>query len=194
VHCIVIAGTPGVGKTTVSSILAKILNAVHVDLSKLALEKNLTLYYDEERGSYVIDEEKLVNEVLKLASEHERLIIDTHYPEILPKDFVDVVIVLRLKPSILEKRLLAKNWPLRKVRENVLAELLSVVTVNAIEKIGEEKVFEIDTSGMSVEDVVEKVLEILSNPNKHARGFRVDWLTLLPIDEVAKYSDVVSEV
>jgi len=194
VRCIVIAGTPGVGKTTVSSILARKLNAVHVDLSRLALEKNLTLYYDEERESYVIDEEKLVNEVLKLASVHERLIIDTHYPEILPKDFVDVVIVLRLKPSILEKRLLAKNWPLKKVRENVLAELLSVVTVNAIEKFGAEKVFEIDTSGMSVENVVEKVLEILSNPDKHERGFRVDWLTLLPIDEVAKYSDVNGEV
>ncbi len=184
---IVIAGTPGVGKSTVSKILADKLNAIHVDLSKLAIDKKLYSFYDEERQSYVIDEHGLVNEVIKIFEAHEKVIIDTHYPDILPDNIVDIVIILRLHPRILEDRLKLKNWPWRKIRENVLAEILSVVTINAIQRFGVEKVYEIDTTGKSLDKVVDETLNILNNPEKHASGLRVDWLIKLSPEEITKY-------
>jgi len=187
---IVIAGTPGVGKTTVSEFLARRLNAVHVDLSKLAIERNLILYYDEERESYVIDEPRLVKEVARIISLYERVIIDTHYPEILPKDLVDIVIVLRLRPDELEKRLTAKKWPLRKVRENVLAEILSVVAINALEKFGELKVYELNVTGLTIEEVAERIIDLLRYPTKYEPGIKIDWLLLLSPEEVTKYSSL----
>lgn len=185
---IVVAGTPGVGKTTVAKLLASRLNALHIDLSKLALEKKLYSHYDEERQSYVIDEYRVVEEVGEIIKSNPRVIIDTHYPEILPGDLVDVVIVLRVRPDILEERLKTKNWPLKKIRENVLAEILSVVSINAIQRFGDDKVYEINTTGLTVEDVVEKVMNILENPEKHKRGIWVDWLVILPPEEITKYS------
>ena len=185
---IVVAGTPGVGKTTVAKLLASRLNALHIDLSKLALEKKLYSHYDEERQSYVIDEYRVVEEVGEIIKSNPRVIIDTHYPEILPDDLVDVVIVLRVRPDILEERLKTKNWPLKKIRENVLAEILSVVSINAIQRFGDDKVYEINTTGLTVEGVVEKVMSILENPEKHKRGIWVDWLVILPPEEITKYS------
>jgi len=187
---IVIAGTPGVGKTTVSEILARRLNAVHVDLSKLAIEKNLILYYDEERESYVIDELRLVEEVARIVNLYERVIIDTHYPEVLPRDLVDIVVVLRLRPDELEKRLAAKKWPLRKIRENVLAEILSVVAINAFEKFGELKVYELNATGLTIEEVVERIIDLLRHPTKYEPGIKIDWLLLLSPEEVTKYSSL----
>lgn len=184
---IVIAGTPGVGKSIVSERLTSILGYRYVNLSKLAVEKNLLSHYDEERETYVVDEHSLVNEVLELLKESSGLIIDTHYPEILPKDIVDIVIVLRLNPIVLENRLRNRGWSRRKINENVLAEILSVVTINAIEKFGETKVFEIDVTSRSVDEIVERIIDIIQNKHKYTPSQIIDWLTTLSPEEITKY-------
>lgn len=191
---IVIAGTPGVGKTTISKILVDKLGVIHIDLSELAISKRLYSFYDEKRESYVIDEYRLVSELKRILKQNNIFIIDTHYPEILPKEIVDIVIVLRLHPRILEKRLQAKNWSWRKIRENLLAEILSVVTVNAIEKFGINKVYEINTTDKTLEQVIENIIDILEEPGKHKPGLVIDWLTILPPEEILKYEyEEVSE-
>ena len=63
---ILITGVPGVGKTTISSLLMQKLDAVHIDISKIVKEENLYESIDEERQSLIIDIEKLRISILKI--------------------------------------------------------------------------------------------------------------------------------
>ena len=58
---ILITGTPGVGKTTVSSILVEKTGAYLVDINKLVDEKHLYTGIDEERGYKIVDLDSLFN-------------------------------------------------------------------------------------------------------------------------------------
>ncbi|MET1160458.1 MAG: adenylate kinase family protein [Thermoprotei archaeon] len=184
---IVIAGTPGVGKTTLARRLASILNAKHIDLSALAIEKGLISHYDEERESYVIDEHGLVEAVLQFIRQGGDVIIDTHYPEILPDDVVDLVVVLRLHPFELEKRLRAKKWSWKKIRENVLAEILSVVAINVLQHFSESKIYEVDATGKDIDELTRIIIDIIDNPEKYKPGIYIDWLLELHPDDIVRY-------
>ncbi|MEZ0394250.1 MAG: AAA family ATPase [Desulfurococcaceae archaeon] len=183
---LVVAGTPGTGKTSVARELARRLGAEFVDLSEFALERGLVLEYDEESQSYVVDEERLVEGLARfVAGAGGKAVVATHYPEILPPDMVELVAVLRLDPRELERRLRGRGWPERKVRENVMAEVLGVVAANALEAFGEDKVVEVDATGKGVEEVVEEIVRAMTGPDR--RGARIDWLDVLAPEEVARY-------
>ena len=61
-----------------------------------------------------------------------------------------------------------------KVKENVEAELLDVCLAEAIEAYGEEKVCELDTTGIEPSEIVETVISVLGG---RPCGTRVDWLS-----------------
>ncbi|ADI31160.1 adenylate kinase family protein [Staphylothermus hellenicus] len=184
---IIIAGTPGTGKTTTAKLLSKKINAVHVDVSRYVIENKLYIDYDPRHLSYVIDEEKVIEKLIELVEKSDKIvIIDTHYPEILPPDTVEYVFVLRTNPLILEDRLRKKGWPWRKIRENVMAEILSIVVSNAINRFSEDKVFEIDTSNKTPEKVVEEITGVIKGYIKPSKQ-RIDWLSLLKPEDIMRY-------
>ncbi len=185
-RAIVIGGTPGTGKTTIARRLAEIMGYRHIDVSAFVIENKLYTDYDAHYLSYVIDEEKVVNELKKIILS-EKVVIDTHYPEIIPPDLVEVVVILRTRPSILETRLRERNWPWHKIRENVMAEIMSVPTVNAIEAFGRDKVYEVDTSEKTIDETLNEVIGIIKGERKPESGLRYDWLALLPLEEIMKY-------
>ncbi|MBS7629633.1 AAA family ATPase, partial [Candidatus Bathyarchaeota archaeon] len=63
---LLVTGTPGVGKTTVSRIIAEKLNGIHVDVAKVALEEGLTKGYSAEDHSHIIDAESLSRRLGKI--------------------------------------------------------------------------------------------------------------------------------
>jgi adenylate kinase len=186
---IIIAGTPGTGKTTIAKLLAKKINGLHIDVSRYVIDNKLYIDYDEKRLSYVIDEERTVNALKNIIAKSDKpVIIDTHYPEIIPPEIVDYVFVLRTHPRILEERLKRKNWPMNKVRENVMAEILSIVTYNVINRFGEDKVFEIDTTNKSPDEIVDYIIDVIRGVRKPFRE-RIDWLSVLSPEEIKKYEE-----
>ncbi len=187
-----ISGTPGVGKTSIGLAVAKALNAFFVELSPLAIEKKLYTEFDEERQSYVIDEEAVRKEIERLHNIHGDLVVAGHYVEILGSDLVELVVVLRLNPLLLIDRLRKRGWSDRKIAENVEAELLSVCTLNAVEELGEDKVVELDVTNRSVDEVANEIIDILLGEKPTPLGHRIDWLSIMREDELDKVIRFIS--
>ncbi len=188
---IVITGTPGTGKTSVSRKLVEKINGLHIDVSRYVIDNRIYIGYDEYRRSYIIDEEKLVEKLESIIRESNKpVVIDIHYPEILDPNMVDYVIILRTNPLELEKRLSRrKDWPLYKIRENVMAEILGVVTSNVLEHYPEEKVYEIDTTSKNIEEIVREIIAIIRGKRKISVKKWIDWLELISPRILDKYGE-----
>lgn len=172
---IAITGTPGVGKTTVSKLLAERLGYEYVNLRDYALENDI----GEMKG------DELEVEVDELAYNFERdfkgkdVVVDGHLSHFLP---ADIVIVLRAHPRLVGERLTERGYSKEKIGENVEAELVDVILVEALEE--NENVIEVDTTGKTPEEVVEEILELIEKGVKKRVGL-VDWSEVY--DEVIPY-------
>ncbi len=97
---IFITGTPCVGKTTLASKLKGRL----IKINDLAISHGFVMGIDENKGYKVIDIEKLSSYVDELTKDcDELLIFEGHLSHLC--NGADKVIVLRVRPEILEKRL-----------------------------------------------------------------------------------------
>jgi len=190
VRVFVLAGTPGTGKKSIGAVLLKQCGLLVVNLSSVVIEHGLTVAYDQERDSYIVDEEKVADFIRNYVSGLSGdIVIETHYPEIIPRDIVHAVFVLRTNPLVLEERLLKRGWSRRKVNENVMAEILGVVAYNAVESFGAERVFEIDTSSTPLDVVAETICKAIRGEVNLEPGIRIDWLSQLPFDVVKRFED-----
>jgi adenylate kinase len=164
--------------------LANALRAEIISLGELVEREGLYSAVDTDRDTKVADLDRLVPRVVELIGKAgESVIVEGHYADIVPSRFVDVVIVLRTCPEVLSKRLEAKGWSERKVRENVQAEILGSCTFNALEAYGSKRVFEIDTSNLSEEETVSLARRIIDEKPKECRAGRINWLSLLDADD-----------
>ncbi len=174
---IALTGTPGVGKTTVARVLMKRGYRV-LSVNELAEKFNCVI--GEEEGCKVVDVEKLAEEVRKIV--RGVTIVEGHLSHLLKPN---VAIVLRCNPIELKRRLESKGWSEEKVLENVEAELIDVILVEALEEVGE--VYEIDTTNSSPDEVANAVEEILKGRGDRYRP-KIDWISEIGdrIDEVIR--------
>ena len=172
---IAVTGTPGVGKTTVSKLLAQKLGYEYVSLKDYAMEKGI----GEMKG------DELEVEVDELAYNFERdfkgknVVVDGHLSHFLN---ADLVVVLRAHPKLIGERLTERGYSREKVGENVEAELVDVILVEALEE--NENVVEVDTTGKTPEKVVNEILELIEKGVRRRVGV-VDWSEVY--DEVIPY-------
>ncbi len=174
---ILITGTPGVGKTAVSHLLASTLNAAHIDLTKLVKREKLTSGIDKTRGTLIADTEKVSERVQEIIRGCERdVIIDGHYAvDVLQAKDIHLVFVLRRDPEELKEMMEKRGFKERKLWENLAAEILDVCLCGTVQACGFEKVCEIDVSGKGIKQVVEEIVLVLERKRKCSLGI-VDWL------------------
>jgi adenylate kinase len=175
---ILITGVPGVGKTTVSEALAREIDGTHIELSKLAFQENLVAEKDAERDTTVIDQEAMRRRLVALIEASERpLVIDGHYAaDIVDRETVDHVFVLRRAPWSLKSVLESRGYDREKVRENVEAELLGVLLEDALRTQDHGKICEVDTMGRETIDIVREILDVINGGRRHRFG-EIDWMT-----------------
>jgi adenylate kinase len=175
---ILITGTPCVGKTSVAKLLTPKLNALYINLTELAISENLVIGKDEERGSTIVDEERLekrTDELIK-KTDKENIIIDGHYAvNVVPLNLITRVFVLRRDPVELRKLMEQAGFTDKKLFENLASEILDVCLVDAINMVGHRKVCEINATGKNVEATTQEILLLLDHPNDCQVGI-VDWL------------------
>jgi len=185
---IIISGTPGTGKTTVASILAKKIKGMHIDLSEFVLKEKLYKEVDEKRETVVTDLDKLLPKLREIImSVSSPIIIEGHYAEIVPSKFVNVVVILRTHPKELEKRLKKKNFKESKIRENVQAEILGVCSYNALNAYKKEEIYEIDTTSKTPDETVNIILKILEGKGENYKIGKIDWLAVLEKEGTLSY-------
>lgn len=174
---ILFTGTPGVGKTAVSRLLASRLGGLYVNLGELVERENLVSGVDEERGTLIADVDRVSERLKKIVDASDRdVIVDGHYAvDVVPAEKVSLVFVLRRDPDELRRLLESRGFEGEKLRENLAAEILDVCLCDAVRACGSDRVCEIDASGKEVEEVVEYVASVLDG-KKNCEAGVVNWL------------------
>ncbi|MFP3236884.1 MAG: AAA family ATPase [Vulcanisaeta sp.] len=169
---LLVTGTPGVGKTTIATGLARIYGATIVGLDEIITP---VLKWDPKLQTYHVTNEnearKLITERLKTLNSY---IIDTVAVNLIDASLIDWCVVLRLEPTQLMDRLTRRNWPHCKVVENVLAEIVGSSLVMAINTFGRDRVIEVDTTNKNVDEVINYITNRIAY-GRPAVGI-VDWL------------------
>ena len=183
---IIISGTPGCGKTSVAKEISNLINTETISLNELAITGEYSFEYDKERKTYVVDIEIFLPYIIKRIEDIKQenppyLIIESHFSDIIPEKFIDYVFILRCDPDELFKRLEKKNYDLKKITENIQAEILGNCTNYFIEKQIKAPIFEIDTTNTDIQALARKIVEIVVE-NKIGKKYKigkVDWLQKL---------------
>ncbi|OPY28996.1 MAG: putative kinase [Methanocella sp. PtaU1.Bin125] len=162
---IALTGTPGTGKSTVAPLVDAGFGIV--DLNEV-IKEGYNLGADPERGSLIADLDRLDGYVESLEGDY---IIEGHVAHLLP---VDKIVVLRTAPAVLRQRLERRGWSQAKITENLEAEALDVILVEALEASGGRgrpgEVYEIDATGMPAEQVAEAVRQIIRGTDNYKPG------------------------
>lgn len=183
---VAISGVGGTGKTSVAELIVRILNKKIkprkekyklVVLNKLAERTKAYVGYDKARKSKIVSVKKLKAAVKKLIKRYENIVLEGHFAHVFD---ADIVIILRCEPTVLERRLRRKyKWP-TKITENVEAEMISLITEEALPLHKPGTIFEIDTTKRTAAQTAKIIERVVRNKggerSKHIVG-KIDWLT-----------------
>ncbi|WGI18030.1 adenylate kinase family protein [Methanonatronarchaeum sp. AMET-Sl] len=162
---IAITGTPGTGKTTATKKLPKKYNVTH--LNQLVEENKLYTEKDRDRDSYIVDIEAIKQKT------PDKGIVEGHFSHQLD---IDRIILLRCHPTELRKRLKNKDFNQQKIQENVMAETVDVILLEAMQT--GKTINEIETTNLKPKEVTKKIQEIIEKQPKQNTG-NIDWIEQL---------------
>ncbi|TPX67244.1 adenylate kinase [Spizellomyces sp. 'palustris'] len=154
---ILVTGTPGTGKTTTSELIAIATGLEHVEVGSLVKERGLHQGWDGEFQSWLLDEDKVIDELEPMMLEGGK-VVDHHGCDFFPERWFDLVVVLRTDNQILYPRLEQRNYSEKKIQENVECEIMQVVLEEAWDSYRPEIVWEMRSE--SIHDMEENVQQI----------------------------------
>ncbi len=163
---VAITGTPGTGKSTTCAVLSS-RGYVIIDLDDLARREGLIVGRDPVRGTDEVDVDALRERIRVPA---KIAFLKSHYSHLMD---VNLALVLRCRPSVLRARLEARGWPVEKVRENVEAEAIDVITQEAVGRL--PFVYEVDATDRTAEQTADAILAILQGKTEGHEPGSVDW-------------------
>ncbi len=176
---IIVSGTPGTGKTTLSKKLAKRLNYYYLDINRLISECKLYEGYDRKRRTKIVDINKLNKKLIqkiksltkkpinekpnkKLPVKYRKsikingIIIDSHLSHYIPTKYVDLCIITKCDIKELSKRLKKKRYHKQKIMENLQSEIFDICLNEANER--KHKVMAVDTTkGFNIDGIIRKI-------------------------------------
>ncbi|KAJ1913861.1 factor activating pos9, partial [Mycoemilia scoparia] len=154
---ILITGTPGTGKTTTAEMLEISTGLKKITAGDLVKERNLHDGYDEEFDTYILNEDKLLDEMEPMMAEGGK-IVDFHSCDIFPERWFDLVVVLRADNKQIYDRLAGRGYKPNKITENIECEIFDVVIEEAIESYQKEIIMELKSD--TVEQMDENVTKV----------------------------------
>jgi len=172
---VLVTGVPGCGKTTLSKLWCKKYGWKYISLNEIVKTKKLYSKIDSD-GARVADLVHLEAEVNRILSKTDKpVIIDGHLGCDLHLN-AELIIVLRLNPKILKKRLTARKYSFEKIAQNVEAEILDYCAILSGKNYPKLKTFEIDATYKSRTSILNQ-MKLLLRAKKSRKGAnpKIDW-------------------
>ncbi|KAI8851801.1 AAA domain-containing protein [Chytridium lagenaria] len=154
---ILITGTPGTGKTTTAQMVAQLTGLEHIEVGKIVKERNLHSGMDDEFNAYIIDEDKVIDELEETMAQGGK-IVDHHGCDFFPERWFDLVVVLRCSNDVLYPRLEKRGYSENKITENIECEIMEVVAQEARDSYEAEILVELVSE--TIENIEENVNRI----------------------------------
>ncbi|MDP6671202.1 MAG: AAA family ATPase [archaeon] len=139
---IIITGSPGVGKTSISKALGKGLKYKVVNEKAFAVENGIGKW-DSKNEELVVPLGKLQKALNQALEKEKDLIVEGHLL-CETKLKVDAVIVLRLHPELLQARLGERSYSAEKIQDNVFCEGIDYCKKHVLRRYPAKKVLEVD--------------------------------------------------
>ena len=158
---VAVTGTPGTGKTSATEQLETDLEVIH--LNELIRAEGLTTGHDETRDSVIADLEAVESHL----ADRDDILVESHLAHNLA---VDRVAVLRCHPETLEKRLEERGEGTDSIRENAESEALDVILSEAVEKHGQDSVYEIETTERAPAEVAREIEAVIQGDREPSAG------------------------
>ncbi|KAI5310398.1 factor activating pos9 [Ascosphaera atra] len=142
---IIVTGTPGVGKTVHCEQLVQETGLRHISVNQVVKDRNCHEGWDDELKTWIVDEDKLLD-AIEDDIQAGGCIIDWHSCEAFPQSWIDLVVVLQCPNTALHyDRLSSRNYPEKKLQENIDAEIFQVLLEEAREAYDEEIVIALNS-------------------------------------------------
>ncbi|KAL4857829.1 4-hydroxy-3-methylbut-2-en-1-yl diphosphate synthase (ferredoxin) [Chlorella vulgaris] len=156
---VLVTGTPGTGKTSLSEQVAAATGLKHLNIGDLVKSQQLHTGWDDEFECLVIDEDKVCDALEDLMAEGGCL-VDYHGCDFFPERWFDLVVVLQADNTVLWERLEKRGYSERKVQENVQCEIMHVIVEEARDSYGEGVVHVLQSStAEEMEENVERLTQ-----------------------------------
>ncbi|BFZ01834.1 hypothetical protein BsWGS_04873 [Bradybaena similaris] len=156
---IMIAGTPGTGKTTIAKELAQRSGLNYISVGEVAENADCLDGYDEELQCGILDEDRLIDELEDVMCKGGN-IVDYHSCEFFPERWFDIVFVLRTDNTILHSRLTDRGYNEKKMEANISSEIFQVILDAARESYPVEIVHELlSNTADQLESNLDRMLE-----------------------------------
>jgi adenylate kinase len=177
---IIVSGTPGVGKHTISLELSKLLNGFPIlDINKVILTENLFIYSSEFETE--IDVTKVYNSLKLLLStkEYVNAIIVGHLaPYVLDPLLIDFVVILRRNPFELKRIYEKRAYSEKKISDNLISEILGIISYDFLKKFNKKNIIELEIIENVLPSVyAQKIIDMYNNKNLREFGM-IDWLSV----------------
>jgi adenylate kinase len=166
-----ITGTPGTGKSSVGTELSR---RGHTVIRLADSVRPYVIGTDKERDTELIDVDRWIEEFVAVDG-----FIEGHFVHMLP---CDQIVVLRCRPDVLKTRLALRNYPEKKIRENVQSEALDTCLIETVEIYEPGQILELDATtrdAMYCADQIERFV----NGEIPASFGTLDWSEFLEVQE-----------
>lgn len=161
---ILITGTPGVGKTTLSKKISSYLNIEHIDVSSYIKSNKLFESYDEKLDTLVFDDKLVRKHLKKYIKSLESFIIDTHTPSVASGINFDYIFHIVCDISEIGRRLDARGYSEQKINGNIECEIFNMIG-EELNDVFISKIYKINGSDIENDDAeytIDDIFNILS--------------------------------
>ncbi|NDB32533.1 MAG: shikimate kinase [Nitrososphaeria archaeon] len=169
---LVITGNPGVGKHTIAEKLSEKTNMQITDLNQIAIQNKI---FKKRDSALDVDVTKLTK-IVKKTIQKNGIVVGHLAPYVLDKKQVSHVIILRKNPYKLLPVYKKRKYSQKKTIENIGSEILGITEYDSITRFGMKKTTQINTTNLTPNQIVNKIMLILKNKFK---GDKVDWLDIV---------------
>jgi len=142
---ILITGTPGTGKSTLSAEVASNLGLEYINVSEHATENNLLSGYDDQLDTQILDDDALIDD-LEERVKQGGCVVDYHSSELFPESWFQQVYVLRTDNNLLYERLSQRGYSEKKLTQNMDCEIMQVLLDEARESYRGDIVVELPSN------------------------------------------------